>query len=174
MRPLRDARQEPSWNGCVLTGYRSSQPSTSPMPIRFSTSTPTVSALLIDWDTHPAKGTVASTSELAAGSSHTQELITAVRSRNLRLPIFVLADRSSLEELPMDVLREVNGYVWKLEDTPSAFSEFFCENTLRSDLSVSVAELGSFPADGGYRIPCLPTDRSPVGARSHADLATAA
>ncbi len=102
-----------------------------------------------------------------------------------------------MEELPPAVVREINGYVWKLEDTPSfvagrveearreylepllppffdalvhfteearyswhtpghsggtaflktpvgsAFHEFFGENTLRSDLSVSVAELGS-------------------------------
>jgi arginine decarboxylase len=167
-------------------------------------STATLSGLLIDWDTHHrSDGAAGTTGDPVLGATHTEELIDALRSRNPTLPIFVLADRSSVEELPLDVLRQVNGYVWKLEDTTSfvarrveearreylkpllppffealvqftqearyswhtpghsggtaflktavgsAFHEFFGENTLRSDLSVSVAELGSLMEHSG-------------------------
>ncbi|MEO9174590.1 MAG: Orn/Lys/Arg decarboxylase N-terminal domain-containing protein [Gaiellales bacterium] len=159
-------------------------------------STPTLSAVLIDWDTHQS-ATDASRATRERAIEGAESLIEALRARTQSLPIFVLADRSSVEALPIDVLQQVNGYVWKLEDTPafvasrveearreylepllppffealmrftkearyswhtpghsggtaflktavgSAFYEFFGENTLRSDLSVSVGELGS-------------------------------
>jgi arginine decarboxylase len=173
----------------------------------------TLSGLLIDWDIHHnpgqpnGNGDRADSSRIDAGANGTgaapsqagqrKALIEAARRHNPSLPIFVLADRSSMEQLPAEVVRQINGYVWKLEDTPafvagrveearreylapllppffdalvrftqearyswhtpghsggtaflktpvgSAFHEFFGENTLRSDLSVSVAELGS-------------------------------
>ncbi len=176
-------------------------------------STATLSGLVIDWDTHHAGNGASTTPHSAAAApttngavrkvSRTETLISGLRARHPQLPIFVLADRSSVEELPMDVMRQINGYAWKLEDTPSfvasrveearheylapllppffealarftkearyswhtpghsggtaflktpvgaAFHEFFGENTLRSDLSVSVAELGSLMEHSG-------------------------
>lgn len=161
-------------------------------------STASLSGVVIDWDTHHGhNGQDGNAGDGEASATRTETLIDALRASRPALPIFVLADRSSIEQLPMDVLRQVNGYVWKLEDTPSfiadrveearreylapllppffealvrfteearyswhtpghsggtaflkspvgsAFHEFFGENTLRSDLSVSVAELGS-------------------------------
>jgi arginine decarboxylase len=176
-------------------------------------STETLSGLVIDWDSHHAtNGAPTATNGDAAPAatngaprkvSRTETLIDRLRIRHPELPIFVLADRSSVEDLPMDVMRQINGYAWKLEDTPSfvasrveearhqylapllppffealvrftnearyswhtpghsggtaflktpvgsAFHEFFGENTLRSDLSVSVAELGSLMEHSG-------------------------
>ncbi len=180
----------------------------------------TLSGVVIDWDTHhvPASApTAANRTDAAAAAAaaaaatngeprnvtRTETLIDALRGRWPDLPIFVLADRSSVESLPMEVVRQINGYSWKLEDTPSfvanrveearreylapllppffealvrftrearyswhtpghsggaaflktpvgsAFHEFFGENTLRSDLSVSVAELGSLMEHSG-------------------------
>jgi arginine decarboxylase len=160
-------------------------------------STATLSAVLVDWDIHHDNGAAHGGGVALATSRQTETMITGLRRQHPTLPIFVLADRSSVEALPLDVLREINGYVWKLEDTPSfvasrveearreylapllppffaalvrftqegryswhtpghsggtaflktpvgsAFHQFFGENTLRSDLSVSVAELGS-------------------------------
>jgi arginine decarboxylase len=167
--------------------------------------TATLSGLVIDWDTHhapnghtgDANGHASIPVNGERSVTRAETLIDTLRAHKPTLPIFVLADRSSVEELPMDVVRQINGYVWKLEDTPSfvarrveearheylapilppffealvrftnesryswhtpghsggtaflrsavgsAFHEFFGENTLRSDLSVSVAELGS-------------------------------
>jgi arginine decarboxylase len=176
-------------------------------------STATLSGLLIDWDVHHnhdqpnGNGNNADSSRIdvaanvtgatASQTGHRKALIEAARRHNPSLPIFVLADHSSMEQLPPEVVRQINGYVWKLEDTPAfvaghieearreylapllppffdalvrftqearyswhtpghsggtaflktpvgaAFHEFFGENTLRSDLSVSVGELGS-------------------------------
>jgi arginine decarboxylase len=143
-------------------------------------------AVLVDWD-------------LAGHKDHrsARKVVTSVRTRAARLPIFLLACSGSIADIPADVLAEVNDYVWLLEDTPDflggrvvaaidryratllppmfkalanfahvyeyswhtpghaggtaflkhpagrAFLEFFGEELFRSDLSISVGELGS-------------------------------
>ena len=155
--------------------------------------TASLSCLLIDWDVHHDDGHAGAVATL----SRSEALVRTLRARNPTVPIFLLADESTAEMLPPELLAIVTGYVWKLEDTPefiatrveearreylepllppffgalerfvnegryswhtpghsggtaflktpvgSAFHEFFGENTLRSDLSVSVGELGS-------------------------------
>lgn len=125
------------------------------------------------------------------------ELIEMIRSRNKKIPILLLTDRLETEAIPVDVLKCMNGYLWKTADTTEflagriemhlltylksiypeffgmlvkysteykyawhtpghmggegflrspagvALYKFFGENTLRSDLSISVPELGS-------------------------------
>ncbi len=125
------------------------------------------------------------------------ELIDIIRERNKNVPILLLTDRLETEDIPVDVLKKINGYLWKTADTTEflagriethlleyikgvypaffgmlvkyseeykyawhtpghmggegflrspagvAFYKFFGENTLRSDLSISVPELGS-------------------------------
>lgn len=125
------------------------------------------------------------------------ELIELIRSRNKKIPILLLTDRLETEAIPVDVLKCIDGYLWKTADTteflagriemhllkylktiyPAFFGmlvkysteykyawhtpghmggegflrspagvalyKFFGENTLRSDLSISVPELGS-------------------------------
>jgi lysine decarboxylase/arginine decarboxylase len=125
------------------------------------------------------------------------ELIEMIRIRNKRVPILLLTDRLDMEDIPVDVLDKIEGYLWKTADTieflagrverhllefidqvyPPFFKElvkyseeykyawhtpghmggegflrgpagvalykFYGENTLRSDLSISVPELGS-------------------------------
>jgi len=152
-------------------------------------SNPHISCLLIDWvlglevdDLGPVR----------------KELINdKVRKRNRKVPIFIITDKSAVNEIPKEVLEVINGYVWKTEDTPNfiagriehavkqyledisppffkklmqyvrkykyswhtpghsggvaflktavgkVFFDFFGENTIRADLSVSVPELGS-------------------------------
>ncbi len=125
------------------------------------------------------------------------ELIELIRARNKKIPILLLTDRLETEAIPVDVLKCMDGYLWKTADTteflagriemhllkyletiyPAFFGmlvkysteykyawhtpghmggegflrspagvalyKFFGENTLRSDLSISVPELGS-------------------------------
>jgi lysine decarboxylase/arginine decarboxylase len=120
-----------------------------------------------------------------------------IRERNKNIPILMLTDRGSIENLPDTVLSKIDGVIWKLIDTPqfvagrierevleyskkvlppffsrlvryvkqynytwhtpghaggegfmkspagTALHKFFGENVLRSDLSISVPELGS-------------------------------
>ncbi len=125
------------------------------------------------------------------------DLINYIDHRNNKLPILLLADRLDTEDIPVEVLQKISGYLWKTADTieflagrivmhldkytktvypaffgmlvkytqeykyawhtpghmggegflrsPAGviFHKFFGENTLRSDLSISVPELGS-------------------------------
>ncbi len=124
-------------------------------------------------------------------------LVKYIRKRNKNLPILLLTERRSIELIPDEVLKMVNGVIWKLTETPeflagrieesvvqytdtvlpaffkelvhyvnlykyawhtpghmggegflrspsgTGFHKFFGENVLRSDLSISVPELGS-------------------------------
>jgi lysine decarboxylase/arginine decarboxylase len=147
---------------------------------------PGLDVIVVDWDL--GDGT---------GSARTGELMARFRARNAEVPVFLLAERTILPEIPLEVISRVNDYIWKLEDTPEfiagrieaaartyhtsilppffgdlmrfsqvheyswhtpghtggtaflkspvgrRFHEFFGENLLRSDLSISVGELGS-------------------------------
>jgi arginine/lysine/ornithine decarboxylase len=144
-----------------------------------------IQAVIVDWDT-PCDGNAGAAS-----------LIGAIRARSTDLPIFVSADRTEASSLPLEVLSQIDEFVWSTEDTPAfisgrvvaaieryrdavlppmfkalatfarvheyswhtpghtggtaflkhpagrAFFEFFGENLFRSDLSISVGELGS-------------------------------
>lgn len=143
-------------------------------------------AVMIDW-------------ELAGASEHAgaSQVITNLREHSATLPLFLLASRGSLGEIPSGILEAVTDYVWLFEDTSDfvggrvmaaidryragllppmfkalakfagtyeyswhtpghtggtaflkhpvgrAFFEFFGEELFRSDLSISVGELGS-------------------------------
>jgi len=129
--------------------------------------------------------------------ANARRLLAFVRSRNDRIPIFLLAERGAASSIPIDVMEMVDEFVWTLEDTASfvggrveaairrylevllpplasalmkftqaheyswhtpghtggtaflkspvgrIFFDYFGENLLRSDLSISVGALGS-------------------------------
>lgn len=135
--------------------------------------------------------------ESGAGTRDASALVAFVRSRSEELSLFLMATRERLDEIPTDVVRESDGFVYLLDDTPDwiagrlrdaaqryrislapplfsglvlfartheyswhtpgheggtafrkspvgqAFVDFFGEQMLRSDLSISVEELGS-------------------------------
>ena len=145
-------------------------------------------AIVIDWDLEE---------EFFDYEETSIELIDEIRERNKNIPILLMTDRLATEDIPVDVLKKINGYLWKTADTSEflsgriemhmmkylntiypdffgalvkyssaykyawhtpghmggegflrspagvAFYKFFGENTLRSDLSISVPELGS-------------------------------
>ena len=124
-------------------------------------------------------------------------LLSYIRSRNDRIPIFLMAERKDSGRIPVEIMQSVNEFIWTLEDTASfvsgrveaaarryleallppfaaalgrfarvheyswhtpghtggtaflkspvgrIFYDYFGENLLRSDLSISVGELGS-------------------------------
>ena len=129
--------------------------------------------------------------------SETTNLLRFLRSRNDKIPIFLMAERGAASSIPVDVMEMVDEYVWTLEDTAAfvggrvaaairrymeillpplaaaltkfsqeyesswhtpghtggtaflkspvgrIFFDYFGENLLRSDLSISVGALGS-------------------------------
>lgn len=143
-------------------------------------------AVLVLWDLGPGTDHAGATAVIAA-----------VRARSADLPVFLLAARGAISDIPAEVLAEVNDYVWLFEDTTNfiggrigaaidryratllppmfkalmqfagqyeyswhtpghaggtafmkhpagrAFVEFFGPELFRSDLSISVPEVGS-------------------------------
>ncbi len=143
------------------------------------TSNRAISCAIIDWSLSPTK------------------LIEEIRSQNSTLPIFLVATKLQLKDVPPEIVAKTSGYIWLLEDTqeftagrieeaareyldsalppffrelvnytyewkyawhtpghmggiafrksPSGrfFFDFLGENVFRTDLSVSVPELGS-------------------------------
>lgn len=131
------------------------------------------------------------------------DFMRAIKARNPHLPIFLGTERLAVREMPVDLLRHIDGYIWPTEDTPGfiaglieeaikgyvakltppffgelikyaheykyawhtpghmgglaflkspagrQFFDYYGENVLRSDLSISVPELGSLlPHEG--------------------------
>ena len=152
-----------------------------------------IGCVLIDWDLRSAN----------KKESSPVDLIKFIRGRNDKVPIFLLTEKLSVNEIPIDVISRIEGYIWKMEDTPDfiagrietalkqyfdfifppffkeliyyteeykyawhtpghmggiafrktatgrAFFDYFGEEILRSDLSVSVPELGSLMEHSG-------------------------
>ena len=150
------------------------------------TSDSAIHALLIDWSLGDDKN-----------HARARSLIEYVRSRNDKIPIFLLAERGEASDIPVEVMGMVDEFVWTMEDTAAfvggrvsaairryleammpplanalmkftldyeyswhtpghqggtaflkspvgrIFFDYFGENMLRSDLSISVGSLGS-------------------------------
>src|SRR6266850_161368 len=132
-----------------------------------------------------------------AGHAQARQLLAFVRSRNDKIPIFLMAERAEASSIPIAVMEMVDEFIWTLEDTAAfvggrvaaatrrylevllpplaaalmkfsqeyeyswhtpghtggtaflkspvgrIFFDYFGENLLRSDLSISVGALGS-------------------------------
>jgi arginine decarboxylase len=151
-----------------------------------------IHALLVDWTLGDQNGGPAQ-----GDHERSRELIRQLRSRNDKIPIFLMAERGEASSIPVDVMEMVDEYIWTLEDTAAfvggrvaaairryvevmlpplaaalmkfsqeyeyswhtpghtggtaflkspvgrIFFDYFGENLLRSDLSISVGALGS-------------------------------
>jgi arginine decarboxylase len=145
-----------------------------------------IHAILLDWTLAGDKG-----------HAKARGLLKFVRSRNDKIPIFLMAERGEASSIPIDVMEMVDEFIWTLEDTAAfvggrvaaairryvegmlpplaaalmkfsqvyeyswhtpghtggtaflkspvgrVFFDYFGENLLRSDLSISVGDLGS-------------------------------
>ena len=81
--------------------------------ISLVTSDPSYSAVLLDWDLE--------------GQSQFEEraaldIIRGVRHRNKKVPIFLIADRTLVSELPLEVVKQVHEYIHLFGDTPAFIS----------------------------------------------------
>ena len=148
---------------------------------------PAIGSVLLDWDIGTG----------GAGRRQALDVIRQVRRLSADLPIFLLTNRTMAGNLPLEVQREIQEYIWLSEDTPEfiagrvsfairryerallppffralaefsdeheyswhtpghsggvaflktpvgrVFHDFYGEQAFRSDLSVSVPELGS-------------------------------
>ncbi|MBA1245231.1 Orn/Lys/Arg family decarboxylase [Pseudomonas japonica] len=149
-------------------------------------SDPAIQCVLLSWEM-----------DTSEGNQECIRLLTDLRARNTRVPVFLISDRSTASTIPLIVMQHADDFIWLPEDTSRflsgrifaaieryrqavlppmlgallkfargyeyswhtpghaggtaflkstagrAFYEFFGENLLRSDLSISVGELGS-------------------------------
>ena len=74
-----------------------------------------IHAILVDWTLGDANGNGKSRN----GHSHdgATDLLKLVRSRNDKIPIFLMAERGQASSIPIDVMQMVDEYIWTLEDT---------------------------------------------------------
>jgi lysine decarboxylase/arginine decarboxylase len=69
-----------------------------------------ISCVLVEWELGGEKG---------GKSSQSMRIVEGVRKRNEGIPIFIMTERHKLQDIPVEVLADVHGYVWKMEDTPN-------------------------------------------------------
>src|SRR6201984_1863142 len=74
------------------------------------TSDPSYSAILLDWD-------LESNSQFEERAA--LDIIRGVRHRNKKVPIFLIADRTLVSELPLEVIKQVHEYIHLFADTPA-------------------------------------------------------
>src|ERR1700745_2094785 len=72
------------------------------------TSDPSYSAILLDWD-------LESNSQFEERAA--LDIIRGVRHRNKKVPIFLIADRTLVSELPLEVVKQVHEYIHLFGDT---------------------------------------------------------
>jgi len=70
------------------------------------TSEPRIDCLVLDWD-------------MGGDDDHAQAqtLVFHARSRNMSMPIFLVAERKDASSIPMEVMERVDDFIWLLEDT---------------------------------------------------------
>ena len=70
-----------------------------------------IGCILLDWD---LKCDIKDKGEHCDPES----LIKFFRERNDKVPIYLLTEKLSVAELPIEVVSNIDGYIWKMEDTP--------------------------------------------------------
>jgi arginine decarboxylase len=67
-----------------------------------------ISCVLVDWEIGQ---------DGAGGSMSSWDIVSAIRKRNDEIPIFIMTESHKVQDISIDVLNQVNGYLWKMEDT---------------------------------------------------------
>jgi arginine decarboxylase len=90
-------------------GYEVVRTTTPEDGLSLVTSDPSYSAILLDWDLE---------GENQFAEHAALQILRAVRQRNKKVPIFLIADRTLVSELPLEVVRQVHEYIHLFGDTP--------------------------------------------------------
>src|SRR6516165_9242491 len=91
-------------------GYRVVRTSTPEDGLALVKSDPSFSAILLDWDLQE---------NVQFDERAALRIIRAVRRRNSKVPIFLIADRTLVSELPIEVMKQVHEYIHLFSDTPA-------------------------------------------------------
>lgn len=71
------------------------------------TSDPAIQCILLNWD-----DTVNSEDRSAI------QVLETLRARNVDMPVFLMADRTVASEIPVNILEQINDFIWVLDDAP--------------------------------------------------------
>src|ERR1700684_39929 len=91
-------------------GYEVIRTSTPEDGLSMVQSDPSYSAILLDWDLEQ---------EHQFDERAALKIIRAVRRRNKKIPIFLIADRTLVSDLPLEVVKQVHEYIHLFGDTPA-------------------------------------------------------
>src|ERR1700731_92780 len=94
-------------------GYEVIRTSTPEDGLSMVQSDPSYSAILLDWDLEQ---------EHQFDERAALKIIRPARRRNKRVPIFLIADRTLVSELPLEVIKQVHEYIHLFGDTPAFIS----------------------------------------------------
>ncbi len=127
-----------------VEGYRVVRTVTPEDGLALVKSDPSQSAVLLDWD-------------LAENNQFDERaalrIIRAVRRRNKRLPIFLIADRTLVSEMPLEVVKQVHEYIHLFGDTPAFIAsrvDFAVERYHEQLLPPYFRELVKYTDQGAY------------------------
>src|ERR1700760_1286999 len=127
-----------------LEGYEVVRTSTPEDGLSLVTSDPSHSAILLDWD---LEGENQFDERAALG------ILRAVRHRNKKIPIFLIADRTLVSELPLEVVKQVHEYIHLFGDTPAFIAnrvDFAVERYHEQLLPPYFRELKKYNDQGAY------------------------
>ncbi len=125
-------------------GYEVVRTSTPEDGLSLVSSDPSHSAILLDWDLEGDN----QFDERAA-----LKILRAVRRRNKKIPIFLIADRTLVSELPLEVVKQVHEYIHLFGDTPAFIAnrvDFAVERYHEQLLPPYFRELKKYTDQGAY------------------------
>ncbi|MDE3105061.1 MAG: arginine decarboxylase [Acidobacteriota bacterium] len=127
-----------------VEGYDVIRTSTPEDGLSLVTSDPSYSAILLDWDLE---------GENQFAESAALQILRAVRRRNKKIPIFLIADRTLVSELPLEVVKQVHEYIHLFGDTPAFIAnrvDFAVERYHEQLLPPYFRELKKYTDQGAY------------------------
>ena len=141
---VSDRAMERLVDAIAAEGYEVVRTSTPEDGLSLVTSDPSHSAILLDWDLEGDN----QLDELAA-----LKILRAVRRRNKKIPIFLIADRTLVSELPLEVVKQVHEYIHLFGDTPAFIAnrvDFAVERYHEQLLPPYFRELKKYTDQGAY------------------------
>jgi arginine decarboxylase len=125
-------------------GYNVIRTSTPEDGLSLVTSDPSYSAILLDWDLE---------GDNQLGEHAALQILRAVRHRNKKVPVFLIADRTLVSELPLEVVKQVHEYIHLFGDTPAFIAnrvDFAVERYHEFLLPPYFRELKKYTDQGAY------------------------
>lgn len=141
---VSDRAMERLCDAIKAEGYEVVRTSTPEDGLALVRSDPSHSAILLDWDLPEDH----QFDERAA-----LKIIRAVRRRNKKVPIFLIADRTLVSELPLEVVKQVHEYIHLFGDTPAFIAnrvDFAVERYNEQLLPPYFRELKKYTDQGAY------------------------